>query len=128
MRDGVLDQLDTSVLLTVPAYLATGSRGSAAGPGRRTGRRDVAAHQRATWNFAGPLDVTRLEVPDADARQDAAAGTRIGLLTAGGATRWFPAAAAGPSRLAISLPRPLTSVAVVAEAGGDAVRLGGVGR
>ena len=125
VRDGVLDQLDTSVLLTVPAYLATGSRGSAAGPGPAgTGRRDVAAHQRATWYFAGPLDVTRLEVPDADARQDAAAGTRIGLLTAGGATRWFTAAAAGPSRLAISLPRPLTGVAVVAEAGGDAVRLG----
>ena len=125
VRDGVLDQLDTSVLLTVPAYLATGSRGSAAGPGLAgTGLRDVAAHQRATWYFAGPLDVTRLEVPDADARQDAAAGTRIGLLTAVGATRWFIAAAAGPSRLAISLPRPLTGVAVVAEAGGHAVRLG----
>ncbi|HEX9353250.1 MAG TPA: hypothetical protein VF933_05475, partial [Streptosporangiaceae bacterium] len=125
VRDGVLDQLDTSVLLTVPAYLATGSRDSAAGPGPAgTGRRDVAAHQRATWYFAGPLDVTRLEVPDADARQDAAAGTQIGLLTSGGATRWFPAAAAGPSRLAVSLPRPLTGVAVVAEAGGHAVRLG----
>ena len=125
VRDGVLDQLDTSVLLTVPAYLATGSRGSAAGPGPAgTGRRDVAAHQQATWYFAGPLDVTRLEVPDANARQDAAAGTRIGLLTSGGATRWFPAAAAGPSRLAISLTRPLTGVAVVAGAGGHAVRLG----
>ena len=104
VRDGVLDQLDTSVLLTVPAYLATGSRRSAAGPGPAgTGRRDVAAHQQSTWYFAGPLDVTRLEVPDADARQDAAEGTQIGLLTAGGSTRWFTAAAAGPGRLAISL-------------------------
>ena len=125
VRDGVLDQLDTSVLLTVPAYLATGSPGSAAGPGpAATGRRDAAAHQQATWYFAGPLTVTRLEVPDADARQDAAEGTQIGLLTAGGSTRWFTAAAAGPSRLAISLTRPLTSVAVVAQAGGHAVRLG----
>ena len=125
VRDGVLDQLDTSVLLTVPAYLATGRPSSAAAPGPAgTGRRDVAAHQQATWYFAGPLDVTRLEVPDADARQDAAEGTQIGLLTAGGSTRWFTAAAAGPSRLAVSLSRPLTSVAVVARAGGHAVRLG----
>ena len=84
----------------------------------------MAAHQQATWYFAASLDVTRLEVPDVDARADAAAGTRIGLLTSGGSTRWFPAAAAGSSRLAISLSRPLASVAVVAEAGGRAVRLG----
>jgi hypothetical protein len=135
VRTGVLDQLDTSVLLTVPAYLTTGSGTAAAGtatagraaaspgpPG--TGRRDVAARHQATWYFAEPLGVTRLEVPDADARQDAAEGTRIGLLTSAGTTRWFPAAAAGPARLAISLPRPLTSVAVVARAGGQPVRLG----
>ena len=98
MRDGVLDQLDTSVLLTVPAYLATGSGVSEAGAGPAgTGHRAVAAHQQATWYFAGPLEVTRLEVPDADARQDAAQGTQIGLLTAGGSTRWSTAAAAGPA-------------------------------
>jgi hypothetical protein len=130
VRTGVLDQLDTSVLLTVPAYLATRSgtsaaRKAAASPGSPgTGHRDVAAHHQATWYFAEPLGVTRLEVPDADARQDAAEGTRIGLLTRDGATRWFHAAAAGPSRLAISLPRGLTSVAVVAEAGGQPARLG----
>jgi hypothetical protein len=130
VRTGVLDQLDTSVLLTVPAYLATRSgtaaarkaAASAGSPG--TGHRDVAAHHQATWYFAEPLGVTRLEVPDADARQDAAEGTRIGLLTRDGATRWFPAAAAGPARLAISLPRALTSVAVVAQAGGRPARLG----
>ena len=128
VRDGVLDQLDTSVLLTAPAYLASGPAASAAAPGPPgTGRRDVAVHQEATWYFAVARDVTRLEVPDMDARGDAAAGTRIGLLTSGGSTRWFPAAAAGSSRLAISLSRPLASVAVVAEAGGRAVRLGGVG-
>ncbi|MGH3070509.1 MAG: hypothetical protein ACRDMI_18260, partial [Streptosporangiaceae bacterium] len=135
VRTGVLDQLDTSVLLTVPAYLTTRSGTAAAGtaaagratasPGAAgTGRRDVGAYHQATWYFAEPLGVTRLEVPDADARQDAAEGTRIGLLTSGGATRWFPAAAAGPTRLAISLPRALTSVAVVAQAGGQSDRLG----
>ena len=130
VRTGVLDQLGTSVLLTVPAYLTTRSGAAAAGkavasPGSAaTGHRDVPAHHRATWYFAEPLGVTRLEVPDADAWQDAAEGTRIGLLTSSGATRWFTAAAAGPARLAISLPRALTSVAVVAQAGGRPDRLG----
>ena len=130
VRTGILDQLDTSVLLTVPAYLATRSgtaaaAKAAASPGSPgTGRRDVAAHHQATWYFAEPLGVTRLEVPDADARQDAAEGTRIGLLTSDGATRWFAAAAAGPARLAISLPHALTSVAVVAQAAGQPDRLG----
>jgi hypothetical protein len=127
---GVLDQLDTSVLLTVPAYLTTRSGtgaagGAAATPGSPgTGRRDVTARHQATWYFAEPLGVSRLEVPDADARQDAAQGTRIGLRILGGATRWFTAAAAGPARLTISLPHALTSVAVVAQAGGQPVRLG----
>ena len=130
VRTGVLDQLDTSVLLTVPAYLTTRSGtasagGAAASPGSPgSGHRDVAARHQATWYFAEPLGVTRLEVPDSDARQDAAQGTRIGLLTSDGTTRWFRAAAAGPARLAISLPRALTSVAVVAQAGGQPVRLG----
>ncbi len=125
VRAGVLGQLDTSILLTLPAYLATAATGSAAAPGPPgTGRRDVAAHQQATWYFATPLSVKRLEVPDSDARQDAAQGTQIGLRTAHGSTRWFRATAAGASRLMISLPRPLTSVAVVAQAGGQPVRLG----
>ena len=106
----------------LPGHHGRGIRGLARPAG--TGRRDVAARQQATWYFAEPLAVTRLEVPDSDARQDAAAGTQIGLMTASGATRWFPAAAAGATRLAISLPRPLASVAVVAQAGGQAARLG----
>jgi hypothetical protein len=123
--DGTLDQLGTSVLLTPPAYLITaaGRPGPAAGP-PGTGHRDIAAGHRATWYFASALRVSRLEVPDADARQDAAAGTRIGLMTAGGRTRWFAASAAGPSRLAIGLPRPVTGVAVVAQAGGRTSHLG----
>ena len=122
---GILDQLDTSVLLTVPAYLATRPGQSAAPAGAPgTGHRDVAARHQAIWYFAQPLGVTRLEVPDADARPDAAQGTRIGLRTSSGTTRWFPAVAVGPTRLAISLSRPLASVAVVAQAGARATRLG----
>jgi hypothetical protein len=122
--DGTLDELNTSALLTPAAYLITrAGSGPAAGPAG-TGHRDIAANHRATWYFATPLRVARLEVPDADARQDAAAGTQIGLLTAGGVTRWFAANAPDASRLAISLPRPVTGVAVVAQAGGRPSHLG----
>jgi hypothetical protein len=123
--DGTLDQLSTSVLLTPPAYLITaaGRPGPAAGP-PGTGHRDIAADHKATWYFAALLRVSRLEVPDTDARQDAAAGTQIGLMTAGGRTRWFAASAPSPSRLAITLPHPVTGVAVVAQAGGRPSHLG----
>jgi hypothetical protein len=123
--DGTLDQLGTSVLLAPPAYLVTGAGkpGPAPGPAG-AGQRDIAPEQHATWYFAQPLAVSRLEVPDRDARPDAAAGTRIGLMLAGGATRWFPATAAGGSRLAISLRHPVTGVAVVAQAGGKPSHLG----
>jgi hypothetical protein len=128
--DGTLDQLNTSALLTPSAYLITAAGpGPAAGPGRAvgpsgTGHRDIAANHKATWYFATPLRVSRLEVPDADARPDAAAGTQIGLMTAGGVTRWFAASAPSASRLAISLPHPVTGVAVVAQAGGRPSHLG----
>ena len=123
--DGTLDQLSTSVLLTPPAYLITaaGRPGPAVGP-PGTGHRDIDAGHKATWYFATPLRVSRLEVPDADARQDAAAGTQIGLMTADGRTRWFAASAPSASRLAISLPHPVTGLAVVAQAGGRPSHLG----
>ena len=128
--DGTLDQLNTSALLTPSAYLITRvGPAAAAGPGpvaapAGTGHRDIAPNHKATWYFATPLRVSRLEVPDSDARQDAAAGTQIGLMTAGGQTRWFAASAPSASRLAISLPRPVTGVAVVAQAGGRPSHLG----
>ncbi|HEY3977493.1 MAG TPA: hypothetical protein VGM79_09495 [Streptosporangiaceae bacterium] len=129
--NGTLDQLNTSVLLTVPAYLVTAApsgpaaapAGPAAGP-PGTGRRDIAAADQATWYLGTPLPVSRLEVPDADARQDAAAGLRLGLVTPAGATRWFPATAPSASVLAIRPPRPVTSVAVIAAAGARPGRLG----
>ncbi len=123
--DGVLDQLNTSVLLTEPAYLVTaaGRPGPSAGPAG-TGRRDIAANHRGTWYFAAPLSVSRLEVPDSDAGQDAAAGTQIGLMMPGGAIRWFRSSAPRPGLLTISLPHPVTSVGVVAQAGGEPSHLG----
>ncbi|HMH90067.1 MAG TPA: hypothetical protein VK586_03170, partial [Streptosporangiaceae bacterium] len=138
--NGTLDQLNTSVLLTVPAYLITpgGSAPAAGGSGPAdrpagpapgppgAGQRDVAADHQATWYLGTPLRVSRLEVPDADARQDAAAGLRLGLITPGGGTRWFPATAPSASLLTIRPPRPVTSVAVIAAAGARPSHLGPV--
>ena len=117
IEDGTLDQLDTSVLLTLPAYLVTeaGAGGPGAGPAG-TGQRDLTADQRATWYLGTTLEVAKVAVPDADARQDAAAGTQIGLTTPGGATLWSRARAVTPSTLAITLPRPVASTAVLAQA------------
>jgi hypothetical protein len=128
--DGTLDQLNTSALLTPSAYLITeAAPGPGAGPvsvvgPSGTGHRDIAANHKATWYFATPLRVSRLEVPDSDAKPDAAAGTQIGLMTAAGQTRWFAASAPSASRLAINLPHPVTGVAVVAQAGGRPSHLG----
>jgi hypothetical protein len=117
IEDGTLDQLDTSVLLTLPAYLITqaGAGGPDAGPAG-AGQRDITAGQRATWYLGTTLEVSKVEVPDAEARQDAAAGTRIGLTTPDGSTLWSRARAITPSILAITLPRPVASTAVVGQA------------
>jgi hypothetical protein len=130
--DGTLDQLDTSVLLAPAEYLVTSAAGGgpAAGPAG-TGRRDLAAGQRATWYLGGAPEVSRVEVPDAAARQDAAAGVQLGLTTPDGTTQWFPARAMTSSALGITLPGPVASVAVVAAApaqppgAGRAGKLGG---
>jgi hypothetical protein len=116
VADGTLDQLDTTVLLTPSAYLVTtpGRGGPAAGPAG-TGQRVVAADQPATWYLGSTSEVSRVEVPDADARQAAAAGVRIGLMAADGPIRWFSARAATPSTLAVTVTRPVASVAVVAQ-------------
>jgi hypothetical protein len=118
VADGTLDELDTSVLLTLPAYLVTsgGDSAAAAGPAG-TGRRDLAAGQRSTWYLGRTVEIARVSVPDPDARRDAAAGARIGLMAPGGPVRWFPARAISGSTLAITLPRPVTAVAVTGQAG-----------
>jgi hypothetical protein len=117
VADGTLDRLDTSVLLTPAAYLLTqaGGGGPAGGP-EGTGRRVISADQRATWYLGRTTDVATVEVPDADAGPDAAAGTQIGLTAPDGSTRWFQARAMTPSVLAITAAQPVASVAVVARA------------
>ncbi len=117
VADGTLDQLDTSVLLTPAAYLVTSAAGNGpAGGPPGTGRRDISADQRATWYLGAADDVSKVEIPDADARHDAAAGTQIGLTNPDGSTRWFRAEAVTASTLAITVARPAVSVAVMAQA------------
>jgi len=123
--DGVLDQLDTTVLAAPAGYLMTRETGHGPVPGPPgTGGRDVAAGQQATWYLGTPLDVSKVAVPDAAARQDSAHGAQIGLTTAGGAIRWLPAVAVTDSSLAITLPHPVASVAILARSGSSASRLG----
>jgi hypothetical protein len=122
VADGTLDQLGTSILLTLSSYLTTrpGGNGPAAGPptaGPPTaGRRDVAARQRATWYLGATRDVSEIDVPDTNAKRDAAAGTQLGLVAPGGSTRWFRARAISASALAITVTRPVAAVAVAAQA------------
>lgn len=120
--DGTLDQLSTSVLLTVPRYLISPAGGAAQATGG-AGQRALAIHQQASWYFGARLPVSRVAVPDPAAGQDAAAGARIGLITPAGNTRWLRPAASRQG-LAVSLPHPLTAVAVTAIAGSRPARLG----
>jgi hypothetical protein len=123
--NGILDQLGTTSLFTVPRYLITSGKRPSPAPGPAgTGDRDVAPDQRSTWYFATQLDVSKLEVPDSDARQDAATGTQIGLVRPNGPTRWFKAYAASASLLAIRLRHPVASVAMAGWAGGKPCPLG----
>jgi hypothetical protein len=123
--DGILGTLDTSILLTLPGYLTTTVGGSGPGPGAPgTGDRDIGTDQRTTWYLGQPVPVSRVTVPDSDAQQDAATGTEIGLMAAGGTTRWFRARAAGATDLEISVPRPVTATAVLGRAGNAPSPLG----
>ncbi len=123
VADGVLGQLDTSVLLTLPGYLVTAADadGPAAGP-PGTGRRVIRAGGRTTWYFGAALAVSKVQV--ADGQKGSAAGLRVGLMTPGGRVHWFAAAAGSTSTLVATLPRPLTSVAVVGLAGPGGAVLG----
>jgi hypothetical protein len=116
VANGILDQLDTTVLLTPAAYLVTqaGGNGPAGGP-PGTGRRDLSAGQQATWYLGETAEVARVEVPDAQASRGAAAGAKIGLTTPAGLTRWYRARAVSPSVLGITLTQPAASVAVVGQ-------------
>jgi hypothetical protein len=116
VANGTLDQLDTTVLLTPSAYLVTqvDGGGPAGGPAG-TGRRDLGTNQPTTWYLGGTSEVSRIEVPDAEAGRDAAAGTQIGLTALDGSTRWLRAHAVNASTLGVTVPQPVASVAVVAQ-------------
>jgi len=123
VENGTLDQLGTSVLLTLSGYLITPARGGAQAAGQPAagpagaGSRRVTAGQRTTWYLGAPVQVAKVTVPDRGARHDAAAGTRIGLTAPGGQTRWFTTRAVSATELAITVPGPTASVAVTAQAG-----------
>ena len=68
--------------------------------------------------------MTKVEVPDSDARPDAAAGTQIGLMAPDGSTHWYRARALTPSTLGITLPRPVPGIAVLGQAQGAPSPLG----
>ncbi|MGH3171787.1 MAG: hypothetical protein ACRDN0_38745, partial [Trebonia sp.] len=97
--------------------------GIAAGPAG-TGRRDLGTGNRTTWNLGEPVAVSEVKVPDADARADAAAGTKIGLTAPDGTAHWFRAQAAGAGTLEVSFSAPVVSTTVIGQAGHAAVTLG----
>ncbi|MBO0789323.1 MAG: hypothetical protein J2P33_24950, partial [Actinobacteria bacterium] len=125
VADGTLDQLGTSVLLTPPGYLVTAPAGTGPVPGPAgTGRREAAPRQLATWYLGAPLPVRAVTVPDARARQDAAAGARLGVVTAAGPVRWLRARAVSPGQLGVRFSRPVTGAAVTLRAGRGPARVG----
>jgi hypothetical protein len=121
--NGTLDQLDTSTLFTVPAYLITWTGGAGPSAGPQAGERAIAAGHQTTWYFGTPMAVSKLELSDPDAAQDASR-IRIGLLTPGGSARWFEASASRGPLLTVRLPHPVSGVAVIAQAGSEPARLG----
>lgn len=119
--DGVLDQLDTRALLTLPPYLVTPTAGGGPAPGRGTGVRRLAGGRPVTWELGEPLALASLSVPLRAAPRPAAPGReararvlRLGLVAPSGRTRWWPAPA-GAGVALVRLGRPFVAVAVRAE-------------
>lgn len=135
IRAGVLDQLDTTVLLTLPAYLiAPAGRAPAGAPAadrlagghasraRSTpGFRRLASRGSTTWYFASVLPVTSVAVPAGPG--DGGAGVRVGLVRPSGATSWL-SVARGSGRLDASLARPRGAVGIRVVAGPGGAALG----
>jgi hypothetical protein len=125
IADGVLGQLNTSVLLTLPDYLISKATGHASpDAAATTGNRNVSAGEQGTWYLGTALRITGVTVPDSDAAADAAAGFQIGLTTPGGQTRWLSAEAVTSTSLSVRLRQPATAVAVVGRAGDKRAELG----
>ncbi len=105
IADGTLDQLDTTLLVTVPQYLL----GVVGGVGGDDGNDRPTAGRPTQWFFGTTLPVSGVAVPY---RGGAGAADRLQLgLSDGGRTTWLvPNAVDG--RLEVRLPAPLPSTGV----------------
>jgi hypothetical protein len=101
VADGVLDQLDPSVLITPPQYLvvaaarakALTAEGASQAPVPAAGQRDLTAGGTVAWDLGEPVGVTAVDLPVTVSR----AGTlQLGLERASGQVDWLPAASLVP--------------------------------
>ena len=95
IANGVLNQMDTTTLVTLPPYLVveqipgtTASKGSASGP--RTGIRTIKDGTSARWIFGRSLDIKSFSLPLTTrvSGQGAPANWSIGLIEADGSITW----------------------------------------
>jgi hypothetical protein len=123
IADGTLDQLDTTVLVTPPAYLATSvSAGQTPVPGA-IGRRQLGPGQSTQWYLGTSLDATSISIPvRGTGTGTGAPPVRVGLVAASGSTQWTVPAVAGDA-LVVSLGAPRDVVAVRVDAGATSIDL-----
>ncbi len=118
------DQLDTTLLLSLPQYLMTSPTVSGPAPAAGAGDRSVAAGGRTSWYFGMPLSVTAVSVPWRGP-SPTTEGVRLGVLTPAGATVWLGTPVqSGSDTLTAGARRAVDAVALVARAAAGAVRLG----
>jgi len=111
VADGVLDQLDPSVLLTPPQYLVVASTRAAAlsaqrasqAPVPEAGKRELTLGGTVAWDLGEPVGVTALDLPLVVRTP----GTlQVGLQDARGAVRWLAPTRLGAGRQELSVPVP----------------------
>jgi hypothetical protein len=98
IADGVLNQMDTTTLVTLPLYLVVdhtrGSQPSASGSnqpatGSPTGMRTLRTGVDASWVFGEKLDITSFSLPlKSRGAQTPLAGWSVGLTKANGTISW----------------------------------------
>ena len=122
VSSGLLDQLDTTSLLTPPAYLVTHTTVAAttapvtATAATTTGAEDIRPGGDAAWDFGETLDVSTIWLPwvGGGGPQPSPASWRVGLKTPGGQTIWQQAVVTASSgRFEIQLATPSPAVGLV---------------
>ncbi len=117
--NGVLDQLDDTVLVTLPQYLLRPATSPGAPPPAANVDRTP-----STRFFGTTLAVTSVSVPSsASAAGAGTAGLEVGLVSPGGVTTWWPPAVTGTA-LTVALPRPVRAVGVALRSTGGPVEVG----